>query len=574
MPLNLHHPSAEVTSTHQVETRINRLEHKQFQDGVNAHFRGIQMSQSIQHLQHQLYQMQQTIAYDVPALRYQVQALEAKLDRKENEDCTRLIQLKPRSQEQKLQSAMRNANLTRIHSSVSYSDKTLEMSHLRQAEQMETLATSLRRRVHRGGAAYLLEAEDAEAWAAKLRKDAKYTAQPTIDNELSKNCDSEDWTKVVVPREATVTNAHQENETSHENLDDWQISPPCNTLNRDFPTAAQSASVKSSELHIHTSQCSRSPSLATSDPLWNTIDKAVAAAPQSISAKGSDVHSHAPKCPKSPSSSTSAVSIKIEQSSSPSNVSSVQVKAVPELQMKKLAPHLRYAAQQAQASKKPTPDQKIEVTTNNMTRTGKIINDSIIQTKEVTNVTQVQVPTMKVPPRHRKRNRAKAPSALESEAKAPNHEVEESPASGFVVPRAVSDVFKIEASPAQEEAISAKDTPSTTLKNDESISTLDLHTAPWQPSYLKDLPLLSSEELKDIPSSQEMHTFSRTFILNHLGGIKWLPSFYSVPHSELSLLPGRGFYLLEDTTEPLAPISPGHHGSLVTPIPLARIQQS
>jgi hypothetical protein len=150
----------------------------------------------------------------------------------------------------------------------------------------------------------------------------------------------------------------------------------------------------------------------------------------------------------------------------------------------------------------------------------------------------------------------------------------------MVIPRAVSDVFKIEApttrekpisvkketSSIQEQAISAKDTTSTTPKNDESISTLNLDKPTWQPSYLKDLPSLSSEELEDIPSPQEMHTFSRTFILNHLGGMKWLPSFYSIPPSELSLLHGRGFYLFEDTTEPLAPSSPGHHGSLVTPI--------
>ncbi|KEQ75302.1 hypothetical protein M436DRAFT_41498 [Aureobasidium namibiae CBS 147.97] len=63
-----------------------------------------------------------------------------------------------------------------------------------------------------------------------------------------------------------------------------------------------------------------------------------------------------------------------------------------------------------------------------------------------------------------------------------------------------------------------------------------------------------------------MHAFSRTFIITHLGGMKWLPSFYSVPESERSLLPGRGYYLLEDTTEPLAPAFPGAHGSLVTPI--------
>lgn len=187
---------------------------------------------------------------------------------------------------------------------------------------------------------------------------------------------------------------------------------------------------------------------------------------------------------------------------------------------------------------------------------------------------------MKLPPHRRRRRRAKTSSTLKSKAEVPNHEIEESTASGLVVARAVSDVFKIEAAPAQEKAISVKeeispiqekaisvkDMPATKSNKDESISTPSLNTPIWQPSYLKDLPLLPPSELEAIPPSQEMHTFSRTFILNHLGGTKWLPSFYSIPLSELSLLSGRGFYLLENSTEPLAPMSPGHHGSLITPI--------
>lgn len=103
-------------------------------------------------------------------------------------------------------------------------------------------------------------------------------------------------------------------------------------------------------------------------------------------------------------------------------------------------------------------------------------------------------------------------------------------------------------------------------KQDEIVPASETEVQIWQPTYLKDLPPLPENELGAIPSSQEMHQFERTFILTHLGGTRWLPSFYSVPEGELSLLPGRGFYLLEDTTEPLAPSAPGNHGSLLTPI--------
>jgi hypothetical protein len=341
-------PIAPIATTYQFEARINRLEQQQFQEGVNAHLRSMQMAQSFQHLQQQVYHMQQTIAYDVPALRYQVQALEAKLDRKENEDCTRMIQLEPRSQEQKLQSAISNPNLMRIYTSISTPDDvTHEQNSLRGAERMEALAASLRRRVHRGGAAYILEAEDAEAWAAKLREDAKLIGQSELDNELSKSYGSEDWSKIGAPPEAVIANTNLEAETTREKRDDWQISDPTwSTINKDVATPARSVSVKGSDNHIHTSKGYKPPSLSILSPLWDTVPRGVTASERSVSAKGSNIYFHIAECPKSPSVSTSAASIKIEGSPSVSNVSSIQAEAVPELQTKKLALHLKYAAQQ------------------------------------------------------------------------------------------------------------------------------------------------------------------------------------------------------------------------------------
>jgi hypothetical protein len=524
--------SADIAVTRQLDNRVNRLEQQQFQDGLNAHFRGVQISQSLQNLQQQLHQMQRAIAYDLPALRLQVQALEAKLDRKENDECTRQIQLKARSQEQKVHSAMRNPNLMRIYISVSrHGNASLDQHSIYKAEQMETLAASLRERVHRGGAAYLREAEDAEAWASKLREDVKNTGQPRIDNELSKSYNSEDWSKVAASSNADLANNNLEAETTLENVQDWQIS----------------------------------------DSPWNTTTKEVAATAQPVSAIGSDLHIHTSECSYVSNASTSTVPIKIEASSN-SNASSVRAGAISEPRGRKLAPHLRYT-HQAQAPEVPT--QEIEESTKS----------NIPQTEEVAHETEAQAPLKKTLPPHRRLlkratnpsvPKSEVPPTIESKTENAAREMEESTASGVVVPRAVSDIFKDLASSVQNKTFSIKAVPATkskrhnrkrnARKKNDSLSSLNLTTPTWQPTYIKALPLLSPSELDDIPSPQKMHTFSRTFLLNHLGGTKWLPSFYHIPTPELSLLPNRGFYLFEDTAEPLAPSQPGQHGSLVTPI--------
>jgi hypothetical protein len=534
MPVIPQPSNGQLATTYQFNNRIDRLEQQQFQDGLNAHYRGAQISQSLQHFQQQLYQMQQAIRYDIPALRLQIQTLEAKLDRKDNDDCTRQIQLAPRSQQQMVKSAMRNPNLMRIStSSPLHGNASLEQISIYRAEQMETLAASLRGRVHRGGAAYLLEAEDAEAWAAKIRKEGKNIQQPTDINLFLENYrfKPKEAKPLYVDIDAyfDAENAKSEAEKTREEL--WQ------------PSAS----------------------------IQDTTDKDAAASAQSASAKGG-FHTHTSQRSDAPNISTSAVSIKIEESSD-SNASSVQAGAISEPRGRKLAPHQRYAAQQTQASEELTPES--EDTTNNY----------VTKTQEVANEAEAQVPSKKILPPHRRVfERATIPPAPESETPSPtksktettNREVKESTSSGIVVARAVSDIFKELASSVRENTFAIKAVPAkksrrhnrrkNNSKKANSISPLDLTTSVWQPTYLKDLPLLSPSKLQDIPSSERMHTFSRTFLLNHLGGTKWLPSFYHIPSPELSLLPGRGFYLFEDTAEPLAPSSPGQHGSLVTPI--------
>ncbi|KAH0359987.1 hypothetical protein KCU89_g19311, partial [Aureobasidium melanogenum] len=172
MPYNPQPVNADPAIVHQLQDRINVLEQQQFQDGLHTHFRNLQNSQSLQNLEYRFQHMQKSLSYDNSSLRLQLSDLQARQNVRDNEDFTRQIQLEPRSQEQKLESAMKNVNLMRIYAGVSLSgNATFEEVSLRGAEQMEALAKTLRSRVNRGGAAYLLEAEDAEAWAAKLRED-------------------------------------------------------------------------------------------------------------------------------------------------------------------------------------------------------------------------------------------------------------------------------------------------------------------------------------------------------------------------------------------------------------------
>lgn len=553
MPVSVQIPDAEFTY------RMARLEQQQFQEGLNSHYRSAQTSQSLQHLQQQLRQMQQAIIHDIPALRRQVQILQAKLDRKYNDECTRNIQIPLRSQEQKVQSARRNANLRRIHTNAcDHHDGTPGSINLRRAEQMEALAKSLRGRVHYGGLAYLLEAEDAEAWAAKLREDINNTPRPEVENKLLENGDFE--SKIVDSSHRGIADA---------NPQVW--GQPCSETAQGWDLAPQSdwaiASVSKRTVHRTTDA---SPSGLNQNTTYTGNGTSTPA--HSFSPKDS-IYPHTPSAQRSVSLQCSAPvpSFKIKESPE-SKVSPVQVEAAPELRTRRLAPHLKYAIQKTQASKQATPEIKGTVPPPNSTQVEQKASpaqDRIVSVKNEgrkknkkcarhRRVTSARSKTPK-PPQVQPVWTVNKDEPWPSEATRSNVF---SAAEAMEQPE-VHETPKVE---TEKKSSQKAEDEFPLKKQDDFISTLNLETASWQPTYLRELPLPSPSELKDIPSSSEMHAFNRTFITAHLGGMKWLPSFYSVPEPELSLLPGRGYYLLEDSTEPLAPPSPGAHGSLVTPI--------
>lgn len=341
MPINPQSAHAETAMVRQLEDRISILQQQQFQDGLNAHFRNVQNSRALQDLQQQVQHMQYTqrsLSYDNSSLRFEIQNLRAVQDAKENEDCTRRIQLQPRSQEQKLESAMKNVNLMRIYAGVSLlGNATFEEVSLKGAEQMEALAKTLRSRVNRGGAAYLLEAEDAEAWAKKLREDAKSTQELIVDNGLPET------PEVPVEGNPEAINLPNAN-VSDVNWDACLAQRPDESVEWNIPTRSKVATpsrrshTPSAPVNAFATQI---PSIPSPDPVW-TFDG-------TASAKSWFAATHASRRSEISKALSSAVSIKIEETSE-GNVSPVEIEVVPELQARKAAaPHQKYAAQQPKA---------------------------------------------------------------------------------------------------------------------------------------------------------------------------------------------------------------------------------
>ncbi|KAG9674001.1 hypothetical protein KCU95_g17515, partial [Aureobasidium melanogenum] len=658
IPHNPHPAPADPAIVRQLQDRINILEQHHFSDGLNAHFRNLQTSQSLQSLEYRFQHMQKSLSYDNSSLRLQILDLQARENLRDNEDCTQGIQLEPRSQEQKLASAMKNVNLMRIYASVSLTgNATFEEVSLRAAEQMEALAKTLRSRVNRGGAAYLLEAEDAEAWAAKLREDAKPSQQREVDDKLSENAE------IPVEYKLEAVN-HPEVQFSDVSWDallahkpdepvEWNLSPRSKV--------------------VTPSRGSHTPDATIIAPVARNvgIDQDVTYTHERpASTKSWSVNSHASRRSGPLHALSSEAPIKIEESSernvsaakieavpikieepSEKSASPVQIEAVPELQIRKVAPHKKHAAQQAKASESLisskddasakeklipsiTPESaevedllladliaKAQVpsfTLGNAPTKGDLAPSITHENAEVeTEVDKAQMPLRKLPPHRRfgPTQKAEAPKFSEVEpnitakeempspsmktnksktAEAPGlHEVEHVDKTEEKTPlpsmktkkksKSRKRAKKMEELKAAEAALTIRDRDEPkgevssekqnehkegmqSVKQDETDSASESKTQTWQPTYLRDLPPLPPDELSTIPSLQEMHHFDRSFILSHLGGTRWLPSFYSIPPSELSLLPGRGFYLLEDQNEPLAPFAPGLHGSLVTPI--------
>ncbi|KAK6000436.1 hypothetical protein QM012_003682 [Aureobasidium pullulans] len=592
---NLYLAHTDPAMTHQLEDRISMLQQQQFQDGLNAHFRSMQASQSIQNLQHQIQYMQhvqRSLSYDNSSLRLQVLDLQARQDVRDNEDCTRRVQLEPRSQEQKLESAMKNVNLMRIYAGVSLSgNATFEEVSLKGAEQMEALAKTLRSRVNRGGAAYLLEAEDAEAWAAKLREDAKPIQENEVDNKLS-----QDLEVLVDGKSETVD--HADADVSKSDWDAYlaQILDEPLEWNTPIRSKVPTPSTKSHPPNETTSAFVAQTLDNVQNETW-TFDDTASAKPWSANSHASHRSEH--------SKASSTVSIKIEPISH-SNVSQAEIKAVPEPQIRKMAPHQKYATQQAKASKDLSQlrdatmreESALNIAPENefdnavrkaqvppVNSTPSIISE---RPKAETISQEAQVPPKKLPPHRRyiSAQQAEAPKLSEVEldttnkaAPPPSTKINKSKRSKPRKKARKTEVSKtVEAAWTPEEynklqeyvAEKKQDRPKQDVppseKQNDMIPPPGQKTQTWQPSYLRELPLLPADELQTIPPIQEMHHFERSFILSHLGGTRWLPSFYSVPQNELSLLPGRGFYLLEDLQEPLAPSTPGTHGSLLTPI--------
>ncbi|KAI5238946.1 hypothetical protein E4T42_08841 [Aureobasidium subglaciale] len=700
--------NTEVATRSQLESRVANLEQQRFQEDLNAQFRDMQVSQSLQYLQYELLQMKRAFERHIPELRRDLCVLGAKHEIEQNIEATRNVHIEPRTQEQKLESAMRNANLTRISAAVSLPGRlTVEQASIRRAEQMESLAKTLRSRVHRGGAAYVLEAEDAEVWAAKLRGDATPTENSTSQPQGRKKLSSgntpvahdpdDSWGEVRIPSPSDEAEAFKQQhvsdgeaakdetnqlvkaehgvEISHGAVTDYRSIMAVSMISRSSSPVLIRASFLPDSDSASTTTDRRAPAHRSSTRTASPEPRRRAASARSgrsktpssaVSVKLEETATSDISSPKSAGRSDTRLSMsrgrklaphqkygahqaeatqimalepgfsaKVEASLSRTDstcavAEEVREAQVPANRVRKLAPHQRLTRQQAETSETPA---KKETTIDMATSTHEIAENaeaqvpviierkraphqsyavqqaeslktrsptiktpaesekstiSAVNTHEVAQATEAQVPTTrakKLPP-HRKHitRQVEAPKLPRAELK----KTDEEKASSSETVGPESSSLERSGSRKMKEHMdrrAAETKIAQSVLHDEQVVSQELHESisplniatqvnvegvaadtTWQPAYLSDLPPLSIEELEGIPPVEKMHHFNRSFILNHLGGSRWLPSFYSIPEDEVSLLPGRGFYLLENNTEPLAPATPGSHGSLLTPV--------
>jgi hypothetical protein len=460
----------------------------------------------------------------------------------------------PRTLEQKLFSAQNNPNLVRIATGESLPATLMHPlnaeGYLRRAAQLISLAKALRDRISKGGIAYLHEAEDAEAWADKLKETARQAAsyaelvevqlksqQATATAGAGASEDAE--VVVVVPSNPTssktaspkVEITHKGEHSTNGGLDTPEVQAPTPaSITKRMSLAPHRKYAVQKVKVTHKGEQSTHDQISTPEaqvPATASITKMMSLAPHRKYASQKVKAEH-----------------KDEQTGDKPSAPEVQVSAPAQVtNLMSLAPHRKYASQNVKV------EHKTEQT------------DASISTPETQVPAAVVIQKLSLAP-HRKyaSRKSEMPKLPEVHTKEADHGLQ----SIQSIAEELKDM-KAQHLDWEDSSKIAMPEPTTEMK----ISKTDkaaCELPAWQPSYIRNLPCLSSEAQKSIPGSQSMHRFSHTFLLTHLGGEAWIPSFNHVPSSERSLLPNRGYYLLDPTLEPLCPTTPGHHGSLLTPI--------
>ena len=87
--------------------------------------------------------------------------------------------------------------------------------------------------------------------------------------------------------------------------------------------------------------------------------------------------------------------------------------------------------------------------------------------------------------------------------------------------------------------------------------------ASFKPRFIAELSQLSEATRSKIPP--EPVTFAPDFLRNNLGGILWSPGYVFVPPSQMSILPGRAYFMVDPAHDPHLPSGPGQHGAKLVP---------
>ncbi|KAG2170374.1 hypothetical protein JADG_010115 [Aureobasidium aubasidani] len=131
------------TEMDQLAQRVDKFERHQFKEGPNARFTQVNIARQIRDLKTETLRSERAKDIKILELRITFFSLQAKLTRQENEERTRLIKIEPRTQKEKLESAMKNRSLNHIASGAMSLDLTSVEICIREAAQMEKLAKFL-----------------------------------------------------------------------------------------------------------------------------------------------------------------------------------------------------------------------------------------------------------------------------------------------------------------------------------------------------------------------------------------------------------------------------------------------
>lgn len=539
--------------TTELAYRMDILERSMYQQTTANQRSGMQTNQMLQILQREVFQLKQAVHHNVPKLYQEISSLQANLNHQQ------ILQTEPRSQQEKLDSAMKNPQLVRIANGSSLQKAmTATQAYIREAEELESLAKALRSRVHIGGAAYVQEAEDAETLAATLRQSALESA--TKESDVAFTIKESGGSAInEAPKNNQVESAVRVESKTHDAEVSTKPAEAIFNENSDTVIVDMSENKETKFSHIAESSTSQDASVttgfATVPFTFNEVDwNKPSSYKKSISV---------PPCSTHQLAEALKVSTPKQRAAAPHRkYAAPKMREAMAREPRAMPPHRKFAIRPVDTQVLSAVSKVEAPYGEHVIEQARVPDTSVGTTRGVeTQVGQQSEATKSVITEAKMQTAGSETKSVEAGSVTSNTKKPEEP--GHARIDTTQDASHQTSSASSTSSHKPKPHDSASI-SPSSVPTVKPPRKVWQPSYLRALPALPAEDLAAIPS--QLQTFSRSFLFSKLSGIRHLSSFYHVPTSERSLLPNRGYFLLEPFLEPLRPSAPGHHGSLVTPV--------